>query len=80
MSFALFHEAPAGAIETFFDEQNQSPFKRADLRKHLGISDIRHNFKVLDWYFIARASIKKKRDWDPFPWNIEKSTRYGRNI
>ena len=38
--------------------QNLSPLEKADLRKYLGILDIRHNFKVLDWYFAARASVK----------------------
>ena len=36
---------PAGAIETFFDEQNQPLFKRVDLGKYLGIKNIRDNFK-----------------------------------
>ena len=45
MSLELFHEVPAGAIETLFDAQNQPLFKRADLGKYLGIEDIRHNFK-----------------------------------
>ena len=31
MSLELFHEVPAGVIETLFDEQNQPLFKRADL-------------------------------------------------
>ena len=41
MSLALFHQVPAGAIETIFDEQNQSLSKRADLGKYLGIMNIR---------------------------------------
>ena len=45
MSLELFHEVPAGAIETLFDDQNQHLFKRADLRKYLGVEDIKHNFK-----------------------------------
>ena len=45
MSLELFHEVPAGAIETLFNEQNQLLFKRADLGKYLGIDDIRHNFR-----------------------------------
>ena len=45
MSLALFHEVPAGAIETIFGEQNQSLSKRADLGKYLGIRNIRENFK-----------------------------------
>ena len=47
MSLELFHEVPAGAIETLFDEQNQPLIKRADLGKYLGIEDIKHNFKDL---------------------------------
>ena len=45
MSLELFHEVPAGVIETLFDEQNQPLFKRADLRKYLGIRNIGNNFK-----------------------------------
>ena len=45
MSLELFHEVPAGAIETLFDEQNQPLFKRADLGKYLGIRNIGDNFK-----------------------------------
>ena len=45
MSLELFHEVPAGAIETLFDEQNHPLFKRADLGNYLGIEDIKHNFK-----------------------------------
>ena len=58
MSLALFHEVPAGAIEMLFNEQNQSLFKRAHLGKYLCILHIRHNFKELDQYFVARAGIK----------------------
>ena len=58
MSLALLHEVPVGAIETLFEEQNQPMFKRPDLRKYLGILDIRHNFKELDRHFVARAGIK----------------------
>ena len=47
MSLELFHEVPAGAIETLFDEQNQPLFKRADLGKYLGIEDVIHNFRDL---------------------------------
>ena len=45
MSLELFHEVPAGATETLFNEHNQLLFKRADLGKYLGIDDIRHNFR-----------------------------------
>ena len=45
MSLELFHEVPAGATETTFDEQNQPLFKRADLGEYLGIENIRHNFR-----------------------------------
>ena len=58
MSFVLFHEVPAGAIEMLFDEQNQSLFKKIYLGKYLGILDIVYNFKQLDWYFVARVGIK----------------------
>ena len=45
MSLELFHKVPTGAVETFFDEQNQPLFKRVDLGKYLGIENIEHNFK-----------------------------------
>ena len=45
MSLELFRKVLAGAIETLFDYQNPSLFKRADLGKYLGIEDIKHNFK-----------------------------------
>ena len=45
MSLELFHKVPVGAIETIFDEQNQPLFKRDDLRKYLGMRNIRDNFK-----------------------------------
>ena len=45
MSLELFHEVPAGAIETIFDYQNQPLLKRADLGRYLGIRNIRDNFK-----------------------------------
>ena len=51
MSLELFHEVPAGAIETLFDDQNQHLFKRADLGKYLGIKDIKHNFKDLPSHY-----------------------------
>ena len=45
MSLAMFHKLPAGASETYFDEQNQLMFKRSDLRKCICIADIARNFK-----------------------------------
>ena len=45
MSLELFHKVPAGAIETLFDEQNQSLSKRADLENYLVIENIKDNFK-----------------------------------
>ena len=45
ISLELFHEVPAGAIETLFNAQNYTLFKRADLGKYLGIRNIRDNFK-----------------------------------
>ena len=36
----MFHEVPAGAIKTLFDEQNQSLFTRAHLGKYFGIEKI----------------------------------------
>ena len=51
MSLGLFHKVRAGAIETFFDDQNQPLFKRADLGKYLGIEDIKPNFKDFPLYY-----------------------------
>ena len=45
MSLKLFQKVPPGAIETLFDDQNQSLFKRSDLGKYLGIRNMRDNFK-----------------------------------
>ena len=56
MSYELFHKVPAGAIETLFDDQNQSLFKRADLGKYLGIEDIRHNFKGFPSHYTCPRS------------------------
>ena len=47
MSLELFHEVPAGAIETLFDEQNQPLFERADLGKCPGLENIKNNLKDL---------------------------------
>ena len=52
MSLKLFHEIPAGAIETLFDDQNQPLFKRADLGNYLSIEDIKHNFKDFPSHYI----------------------------
>ena len=45
MSLELFHEVPAGATETLFDEHNQPLSKSADLGKYLGIEKRKNNFK-----------------------------------
>ena len=42
---ALFHDVPAGATETIYDDQSQSFCERAELGKYLGIENIRDNFK-----------------------------------
>lgn len=42
---ALFHDVPAGATETIYDDQIQSFCERAELGKYLGIENIRDNFK-----------------------------------
>ena len=44
MILELFQKVPAGAIQTLFDYQNQTLFKRSDLGKYLGIRNIRDNF------------------------------------
>ena len=59
MSLALFHEVPAGAIETLFDEQKQPLFKRAELGKYLGIENIKHDFEDFpSHYALARSDIE----------------------
>ena len=45
MTLGLFHKVPAGAIERFFDQQNQPLFKGSALGKYLGKENIKHNFK-----------------------------------
>ena len=52
----LFDPVPAGAIETFFDEQNQPLFKRVDLGKYLGIENIKHNFKDFPSHYTRSRS------------------------
>ena len=39
-----------------FDEQNQPLFKRADLRKYLGIEDIKNNFKDFSSHYTCPRS------------------------
>ena len=56
MDLELFHKVPAGAIEMLFDEQNQPSFKRADLRKYLGIEDIKNNFKDFSSHYTCPRS------------------------
>ena len=72
MSLALFHEVPAGAIETIFDEQNQPLFKRADLGKYLGIRNIRDNFKDFPSHYTRLRSEIGCR-CDQHPWEDKKS-------
>ena len=52
----MFHKVHAGAIETLFDEQNQSLFKTADLGKYLGIEDIKNNFKDFPLHYTRPRS------------------------
>ena len=74
MSLELFHGVPAGAIETLFDEQNLPLFKRADLRKHLGIEDIKHNFKDFPSHYThPRSDLKGGGLLFP-PWEGKKSS------
>ena len=50
--FALFHDVPAGAIETLVNEQNQPLLKRTNLARYLGPVDIRQHFKILNSAFL----------------------------
>ena len=50
--FALFHDVPAGAIETLVNEQNQPLLKRTNLGRYLGPVDIRQHFKILNSAFL----------------------------
>ena len=54
MSLELFRNA--GAIEMFFDNQNQPLFKRPDLGKCLGIRQIRDNFKEFSLHHVRSKS------------------------
>ena len=45
MSIALFNAVPAGAVEYIFDEDHKPRFKRADLGRYLGLSDIKGTFR-----------------------------------
>ena len=66
MSLELFHKVSAGAVEPLFDEQNQTLFKRADLRKYLGIEKIKHNFKDFPWYHTPpRSDLEGEALTDP---------------
>ena len=65
MSLELFHEVPAGAVETLFDEQNQPLFKSADLGKYLGIEDIRHNFMDFPLHYTHPRSEIEAGDYAP---------------
>ena len=59
MILELFQKVPAGAIQTLFDDQNQTLFKRSDLGKYLGIRNIRDNFnKVSLHHARARSEIE----------------------
>ena len=60
MSLDLLHKAPAGAIETLFDEQNQPILKTADLVKNIGMGKIRYKFKDFpSYYTCARPAIAR---------------------
>ena len=68
VSLELFHEVPAGVIETLFDDQNQHLFKRADLGKYLGIKDIKHNFKDFPSHYThSRSEIEAGGQAPPPP-------------
>ena len=56
MSLESFQKVPAEAIETLFTEKNQPLFKRADLKKHLGIRNTRDNFKEFSLHHAHRRS------------------------
>ena len=58
MSLALFNAVPAGAIETLFDEQNQSWFKRADLGRYLGIVKVKNSMHIPSHFMCKRQDIK----------------------
>ena len=56
----MLHKAPAGAIETLFDEQNQPILKTADLVKNIGMGKIRYKFKDFpSYYTCARPTIAR---------------------
>lgn len=51
---ALFNSVPAGAIETLYDKELQPRFKCADLRRFLGIPNVKQY--NLPHYIIASRS------------------------
>ena len=58
MSLTLFNAVPAGAIETVFDDQNQPWFKRADLRRYLGIVKVKNSMHIPSHFMCKRQDIK----------------------
>ena len=58
MSLALFNSAPAGAIETLFDDQNQPWFKSADLGRYLGIVKVKNPMHIPSPFMCKRQDIE----------------------
>ena len=58
MSLALFNSAPAGAIETLFDDQNQPWFKSADLGRYLGIVKVKNSMHIPSPFMCKRQDIE----------------------
>ena len=45
---SLFNAIPSNAIEILHDEQNQPWFKRADLGRFIGLTDIKASTSMID--------------------------------
>ena len=59
MSLALFNSVPSGAIETLFDDQNQSWFKPADLGRYLGIVKVKNSMHIPSHFMCKRQDIER---------------------
>ena len=65
MGLELLQKLSAGAIEMFFDYQNQPFFKRPDLGNYLGKRNIRDNFKEFSSHHArSRSEIERTKNWE----------------
>ena len=74
MSLGLFHKVPAGAIETFFDDQNQPLFKRGSFRKVPRHRRYKTQFQGLSIILHPPQIGPEGREVYPLPWEDKKSS------